>query len=68
MLTIHGFQTSGPRRLGNLSSAVERRDKQDIVTVLDLIRIFTLKFPICIIDQNKDSGSSIRCALVSYTV
>lgn len=43
-----------------VSPSVKCRDEDDFITIFELIVCFTLKFPVCVIDQNKDAWSSIQ--------
>jgi hypothetical protein len=41
------------------SSAMQRRDKQDVVAILELVLILALQLPVRIVDQDEDAWSSI---------
>lgn len=34
------------------------RDKEDVVTILDLIFILTFQLPVCIVNKDQNAGSS----------
>ncbi|KGQ04313.1 Elongator complex protein 2 [Beauveria bassiana D1-5] len=51
-----GFRTR--ESLKNTLPTVERRDKQDVIATLQLIRLLALELPVCIIDEDQDARSS----------
>lgn len=49
-----------PGRHGLFLAPMQRRDKQNVVTALDLVRLFALKLPVRIIDEDQDSWAAGR--------
>ncbi|KAF1731109.1 hypothetical protein CRV24_009185 [Beauveria bassiana] len=59
-----GFRTR--ESLKNTLPTVERRDKQDVIATLQLIRLLALELPVCIIDEDQDARSSSLTEKVSF--
>jgi hypothetical protein len=41
------------------SAAVQGRDKQDVVTRLDLVGFLALELPVGVVDENQDAGAAV---------
>ena len=42
---------------------MQRRDEHDLVAALELVRALAFQFPICIVDEDEDTWTTV-CALV----
>lgn len=45
-------------------AAVQSRYKQDVVTALNFVRLFALKLPVCIVDQDQDARAAVACGKI----
>ena len=43
-------------------ATVQRRDEHDLVAALELVRALAFQFPICIVDEDEDTWTTV-CAL-----
>jgi hypothetical protein len=45
------------------SATMEGRDKQDVVTRLNLVGFLPLELPVGVIDEHQDAGPAVSCQL-----
>lgn len=47
---------------------MKRRDKENIVTGLDFVRLLSFKLPVCVIDEGKDARATRETSLALHSI
>lgn len=49
-------------------TSMKRRDKENIVTGLDFVRLLSFKLPVCVIDEGKDARATRETSLALHSI
>lgn len=49
-------------------TSMKRRDEEDIVTVLDFVRLLSFELPVCVIDEGKDARATRETSLALHPI